>query len=396
MGPVALLVALCALEPEPGPEPSRVPAAAASGASEGELARLRLRWSAPPSCPPAEDARALVRALTGARIVEDGPHDAQAEVTIEPQGAGFIGRVRARGPEGEHARELSADDCGVLARALAVVVAVELDAVAVASRAEIDKEDSRASPASPVQPSRGVPEPSPRDRGEGDAPPRAEPSPRDRSRSLERSEHADAESPPASSSRATRKGLPRGLEIGGRVALGVGGLVLPGVGLGVQAGPYIGTRWLHVHAVAEYWAARTITWDDDPSAGAVLRLATGGVRACGVIERGRVRVPLCAGVDGGAVLAEGRGAGLSSRQDARAPWAAVILQPGVSFRVTPWLSVFAAFEGAVSLYRARFRLDGMPPAADLVTVGAFGPRGFFGLELHAPRAERSRRPRPAR
>jgi hypothetical protein len=361
MGPSALLVALFALAPGEG--------------SEVEPTRLRLRWSAPPSCPPADDARQLVQALTGARIVDDAASDAEAEVRIDPSGAGFAGRVHARGPDGEHTRELVADDCGVLSRALALVVAVGLDAVAVASRAEVSEEPVEASPdpaptPPPVEPRSPVPR---TDRAA--ATPRAE--------SVSRASAAPA---PASS----REGLPRGLELGGRVALGVGGLVLPGAGLGVQAGPYIGTRFVHVHVVAEYWTARTIVVPGDRSATAELRLATGGVRGCGVIERGRVRVPLCAGVDGGAVLAEGAGAGLSSSASPRAPWAAVIVQPGVALEVAPWLSLFVAFEGAVSLYRPRFRFEGMAENEDLFTVGAFGPRGFVGLELHAPRAVRAR------
>lgn len=370
MGPSALLVALFALAPEEGSDVVGVPAQPSPSTGERtEPTRLRLQWSAPPSCPPEGDARQLVEALTGARLVDEGPHEADADVRIEPRGAGFVGRVHGRGPDGEHTRELVADDCGVLSRALALVVAVGLDAVAVASRSDAANDEGSAVPAEPiVEPDATTPARQPAPLA---APPDALP--------------ATPSSRSSDAAPRSRTGLPPGLEIGGRVALGVGGLVLPSAGLGVQGGPYLGTRRVHVHVVAEYWTARTIELPGDRIASADLRLATAGVRGCGVLERGRVRVPLCAGVDAGAVLARGHGAGLSIGGTARAPWAAVIVQPGVALRVAPWLSLWLAFEGAISLHRPRFRFEGMAPGEDLFVVGPFGPRGFVGLELHAPR-----------
>lgn len=381
MGPSALLVALFALAPGETSDGVGVPAQPSpSTDAPEEPTRLRLQWSAPPSCPPEGDARELVEALTGARLVDDGPHEADADVRIEPRGAGFVGRVHGRGPDGEHTRELAADDCGVLSRALALVVAVGLDAVAVASRSDVaDEQEALPAPAeSAVE--RGPtaaaqPSATPAEHDIDPASPSADP-------------EALAPTTPARSSDAaprSRAGLPPGLEIGGRVAIGVGGLVLPSAGLGVQGGPYLGTRRVHVHLVAGYWTARTIELLGDRSASADLRLATAGVRGCGLLERGRVRVPLCAGVDGGAVLARGHGAGLSIGGTARAPWAAVIVQPGVALRVAPWFSVWLAFEGAISLYRPRFRFEGMAAGEDLFVVGPFAPRGFVGIELHAPR-----------
>ena len=378
MGPSALLVALFALAPG-DPEDVAPTPAQLSPQPDAAPTRLRLQWSAPPSCPPEGDARQLVEALTGARVVDEGPHEADADVQIEPSGVGFVGRVRARGPDGEHIRELAADDCGVLSRALALVVAVGLDAVAVASRSEVARQEDVSIAPVPADAS---------GQDAATAPARDDTQVPEREATRARS----TESPAATTTLGvedaasrSRGGLPPGLEIGGRVALGVGGLVLPSAGLGVQAGPYIGTRRVHVHVVAEYWTARTIELPEDPTVGADLRLASGGLRGCGVLERGRVRVPLCAGVDAGAVLARGRGDALASRSSARAPWAAVIVQPGVALRVAPWLSLWLAFEGAISLHRARFRFEGMPEGEDLFIVGPFGPRGFVGLELHAPR-----------
>lgn len=368
--------------PVPSAAPAETAAPVQSAASpppvpRSDPMRLHLRWTAPPSCPPADDARALVQALTGAQIVREGAHEAFAEVVIEPSGVGFSGRVQAGPDAGPNAdRELFAEDCGVLSRAIAVVVAVGLDAVAVASRSEIASERAPSEPV--VLPAEASTHEGGTAASETGSPARETSATRARRRDPPAPRAADAEV-------RGRSRLPANLEIGGRVALGIGGLVLPSAGLGVQAGPYVGTRHVHVHVVGEYWTARTTELAADRTAGAELRLATAGLRGCGVIERGRVRVPLCAGVDAGAVLAEGRGTGLSRIESARAPWAAVILQPGVALRVIPWLSIVAAFEGAVSLHRPRFRLEGMAEGDDLFTVGAFGPRGFFGLELHAPR-----------
>lgn len=119
-----------------------------------------------------------------------------------------------------------------------------------------------------------------------------------------------------------------------------------------------------------------------------LQLVTGGVRVCPQLGWDRVRIPLCAGVDAGAVLGRGIGHDLVTPRSAREPWAGAVLEPGVTVGVTSRVSLWLALEGVVSLYRPRFAVEGAPEAW---TAGAGAVRGLFGVQVHA-RRDRSQNP----
>jgi hypothetical protein len=153
--------------------------------------------------------------------------------------------------------------------------------------------------------------------------------------------------------------------------------------------PYVGGRRFEVRLAAQYWAPRRPT-AGDVDAGAELQLVSAGVRGCGVFVVKRWSFPLCAGFDAGAVLARGEGTALRVRESATRPWAAFVLAPEVDVALTEHLGLWLAFEGAVSLYRARFHIDGVGPLHD---VGAFAPRGLLGLRVGGRVGGTARAPR---
>jgi len=331
---------------------------------------IELRWQAPAGCPSEEQARALVGRLvpsTGARV--------RASVTIDAVTSGFAGALALSTEGHEITRRLEADDCMVLARAIAVVIAVSLDPVAVAETArgpavpEPEPADSK--------PRRVVPEPGP-----GPAEPRVLEPDAERSLSDEPSPRGDGTSGAGDAVRREPAAAPRGLEGGARLGAGVGGLLLPAPGVGLSLAPFIGTARLHVRAVAQYWAPQRIAFDVARDASGELQLVTGGVRVCPQLVRARVRLPLCAGADAGAIFGRGTGRDLAIPRSARGPWVGAVLEPGVTVGVTSRVSLWLALEGVVSLYRPLFAVGGAPRTW---TAGAGALRGLVGVQVHGRR-----------
>lgn len=359
-----------------GSVPAEVPEA-------GAIEAIALRWSVPTGCPDIEQARALVE-----RLVPSTEAELQADVTIDAVAGGFVGTLALSAGPSPTIRRLQAEDCTVLARAMAVVIAVSLDPIAAA-------EAPRMLPA--------VPEPGPMEAIEVDAKLEGERasgggrSTNGRKRALERGNderevgrperepergvagaHASIEPPPVGSR----------MEGGLRIGAGVGGLLLPNAGLGLSLAPFLGTGRIHVRAVAQYWAPQTVAFDPQRDVAGELQLVTGGVRVCPQLRWDRVRIPLCAGVDAGAVLGRGTGYDLVTSRSAREPWAGAVLEPGVTVGVTSRVSLWFALEGVVSLYRPRFAVAGAPESW---TAGAGAVRGLFGVQVH-PRRDRSQNP----
>jgi hypothetical protein len=315
---------------------------------------LALRWHAPAGCPTEAQARDLVGRLLpgpGARV--------RTTVTIDAVLGGYAGTVELPTGTTPTMRSLQAEDCVVLARAMAVVIAVSLDPVAVAEAAQAS----------------AVPEPVASPVPDGSALPRVpadEPSPEPSPRRMGSSGDAFAEPRP------TR----RDLEGGARLGAGVGGFLFPAAGVGLSLAPFVGTSRLHVRAVAQYWAPQRIAFDPARDAQGELQLLTGGLRVCPQLGGARVRFPVCAGADAGAILGRGTGRDLAILRSARSPWVGAVLEPGVVVGVTSRVSLWLALEGVVSLYRPRFVVEGAPRG---FTAGAGALRGLLGVQVHGRR-----------
>ncbi len=320
---------------------------------------IELHWSAPAGCPDGEQARALVDALvpsTEARL--------RVRASIDAVAGSFEGTLELHTNASRVTRRLQTDDCMMIARAMAVVIAVSLDPLATAEQERV----------------MAVPEPVPEPVGPtlpAGAGERARSSTRETTPRSTPAELGAGDQSPAEP-RPTR----RVVEGGVRIGAGMGGLLLPAAGMGLSLAPFVGTARLHVRAVAQYWVPQELAFDPRRDARGELQLITGGVRVCPPLAWGRVRVPLCAGADAGAMLGRGTGRDLVPRRTAREPWAGVVLEPGVTVGVTSRVSLWLALEGVVSLYRPSFAVEG---AAQDWTSGAGALRGLLGVEVHARR-----------
>ncbi|MCX4243835.1 hypothetical protein [Paraliomyxa miuraensis] len=347
------LVATLALAPTSVPQ-------ARGGALEPEMA---LEWRAPASCPDVVLVRDLVREL----MPEPSPLtvELRAAASVEPVPGGLQASLELTAGPQRTTRVLFAEDCMLLARATAVIVAVSLDPIAIAEELHDEPNEPDAGPSKAA---RTVP-PAPTGTSVARSR-RTEPDPTHDESEISRSsrDHADAAAHPAG-----------GFEWGARLGAGLGGLLLPGPGLGISLSPFVGSARLHVRANLQYWVPQRVALDAQRDANGELQLVTAGLRVCPQLRRGSLRLPLCAGMDVGAMLGHGEGRDLTASHQARQPWVGAVLQPGLAIDVTSRISLWLALEGVLSLYRPSFAIQG---ASQGFTAGAGDVRGLVGLALH--------------
>lgn len=330
--------------------------------SDPGTASVAIDWQAPGSCPTRESVESAVVEASGAAIAAADGASVVTETVVEAEADGFRATVSVRRGSSTDTRVLQTEDCVLLARAVAIVIAVALDPVAVATQF--------------------TPEPEPKPEPEPEPEPITDPLPITAPEPITEPEPI-TDQPPAPPPRrsSSREDLP--LEYGAGLALGVGGRVLPGAGVGFALSPFVGIRRVHARAVVQYWLPRTQTLPNNLQAGGRFQLAAAGVRLCPNVTFGpapdRVRLPLCAGVDFGALLGSGAGDAVQAETNASAFWSAVTLEAGAAVVIAPRVSLFAAFEGAISLSRPRFFLEN---GGELHESARFGPRGLIGIQVH--------------
>lgn len=287
---------------------------------------LEIRWDTSPACVATEGLEGRVASLTG----RDSPPGAQLalgaerrgeewkiSLELEPLGAGAAGLRRSLGGR----------DCAVLTAAVALVVAVHLDAVAVASAAALVSAPAHATESSSVaKPEVLVPraaaQPEPAVVLEPTRVVDSSPAPRQRPRAL------------LEVAAAGELGvLPRGaaaLELAGGVGWSHASLELGGL---VSVGP---------DGVSE----------QAPAVGGRFRLYTGLLRGCGVPTQGRLALPLCAGLELGDLRAVGTGLRRPSTVDAL--WVAAVASARPLWSLRSRLAVGAGLDLVVPLRRHRF------------------------------------------
>lgn len=115
--------------------------------------------------------------------------------------------------------------------------------------------------------------------------------------------------------------------------------------------------------------------------GGVFRVGAGELAGCGVPEmmEGRLAVPICAGLQLGAMRGEGEGAGLEVRQTARSLWAALRVGPALRWRprggrVGLWVGV----DAIVALTRPAFVTAGGVTVHEAARLGG---QGKLGVEV---------------
>ncbi|HEY8375602.1 MAG TPA: hypothetical protein VIK91_03895, partial [Nannocystis sp.] len=140
----------------------------------------------------------------------------------------------------------------------------------------------------------------------------------------------------------------------------------------------LGVLWprarLEVHGVA--LAPRTLALGERA---VWARLFAGGVQGCGRLGRGALEVPLCAGIEVGAM--QGEASGLPGARRATSWWLAGALGPALVWRVTARIGVWTGLQLVVAPVRPRFEQGVGASAAVLFTPGAVSGRLAVGIEL---------------
>ena len=290
-------------------------------------------WDAPASCPDAAAVVGDAEALSGLSW-SDAP-SLQVEGTVRPREDGWSLRIRIATPSGAQVRELSGNSCDELAGVAATLIAVALEA----PMAEAPKPEAEAAEPDPEPPAPALPE-------------------------------AEAAEPDPEQSPTWRA------VFGPAVSLGLGALPGPAAVLSLTAGAE--RPGFRVEAEADLWLPRDGVLPSGSAAG-TMQLWSVGARACGVPRTGRVRFPLCGGLQAGQM--QGRGQGISNPRRAALPWLALEVDAGVRVRVHPVLALRADVGAVVPLLRPGFTFEGQ---GTLHRASAVGGQVGLGLEVALP------------
>jgi hypothetical protein len=274
-----------------------------------------IQWTAPASCP--NDATVEQRILAFVDVETEASPMIATVVEIE---GGFEVELVSTIDGETQRRTLQAATCETLADAVAAVVAVTIDPSTATT--------TTTTTTTAVEPT-ATPEPPPTrptvTRGVADAPPVAE--------------------PPA------RKPFEIGLRVGG----GWGSAIAPSgsgiVGLAVS----FGRKPWSLEAEGRLWIPRTFEASGEDY-GARVTLGTAALAFCARPPTRVVEVPLCGGVEAGAMRAAPRG--LEEASVAVYPWAAPFLRVGLRLRLRDAVGLLLQVEGAVPTVLASIDITG--------------------------------------
>jgi hypothetical protein len=347
-----------------GEVPSKAPPAAG----------VVLEWSAPTRCPTASAVQErLTRTLAGSAA---DPRGLRARATVtegEGEGEGKVLELvleldRDDGPVGR--RTMQAVDCDELANAAVLIVALAVD-----PEAELETPVIEA----PTEDS-SIPEPG-EDGGVPTVP--AEPEPEPSVEPDEAPATGDEPEPPEAPAPVPAPApdrSPRSLHVGLRVGAGAGLFVLDDASAIVSAAATAWGRTFRVELGATYWTPVEVR-PAGSSAGGRLQQWTIDARGCGLLRPGPLELPLCGGLDVGAI--HGVGVGVSSPRNATSLRLALTAGAALVWRPLRWNERVGPWIGAdllVALVRARFRA--IPAAPGLVHhTPPVGARLAAGIEV---------------
>jgi hypothetical protein len=338
--PLFLLLALAAPAPQqPPPTP------------------VDLRWSAPAECPDAEAFLHATEDLVGRTLAIDEHAELRVDGRVTADQGVYVLKLRF-GDDEDPARTLEAAQCDLLVDAGSLVVATRL----------LDALDGPSAPRVPeptVEPSGDAEPPSltPPSVPVTTAPTRPPPHPR--------SHQAPRDAPP------THRPL--------RVAMAV----LGGASFGTQpsvAGTLQGDLALLMSSArvvigARHGFATTARAGED--FGVQVSATSAHALGCWDPVLGRIDVPVCAGIEIGALVGRGDGRAQTSTTS-RQLFAAIPLQAGIGWAVRPRLALRADLRATVAVDRPGFHVDTPGGTLELFRMGAGGVAGSVGIEIRLP------------
>ncbi|HWB75351.1 MAG TPA: hypothetical protein VG755_10350 [Nannocystaceae bacterium] len=323
------VIVVAAVAAEPVVPPAVVPAT------------WELEWRAPAECPDAAAIREQVAALVPDPRSGEGVLHVDAKV--EPRRDGFALQLRTEFFERHDAREAEARACEELVDVVALVVAISLDP---------SLDPTQRSPQLVVPPEPVVT-------------PAA--SPEHHARATDVSSGVVARELPRRS-RARR--VPDAWSLRPAAQLEIGSL--PRVGGGFDLALGLVWRWVRVELHGAYlWPRRAAGPRDS---GGRFQLGLVGVRGCARPRIGRVELPVCLGVDGGAMRVDSEG--IDPKRTLHGPWIAPTAGAGVAVggaRVGFWTLV----EASAGVVRPQIHVGD----ASLFRTSVVSGRWLAGLEI---------------
>ncbi len=335
-------------------------------------AGLELTWAAPPTCPSEQEVRARVVALVGPEAVRRVRLSARASVREES--GGWALDLDLSGETGGGRRALRAERGGALAGAAAVVIAIAIDPGAALQQRSplagvVPEPPAGVVPEPPAGvvpeplPTAEVPRPAPAEGAAEVVPPRVVPLVEEERKDMSPDERrAPAEAPR--------------VRVGIRAAGGVSfARLLPGPS---------GAVGLTLSAAGRGWRVELGGLYAPPVPGGTAQI--GGVfqsgavemRGCPALSRRAIEVPICLGLQVGAMVGRGRGTGLETTTSARALWLAGTLGAALVWR--PWERVGFSLQvdALVGLTRPVFQTAG----GEVVhRASRFGGQALVGVEV---------------
>jgi len=164
-----------------------------------------------------------------------------------------------------------------------------------------------------------------------------------------------------------------------RAGGGLDGGALPRVGAMLEGAVGVGGKWFRLEATGLYRLQTTEPAIADPRVGGRFSMWAFGGRGCGVPRWKRVEFPLCAGLEGGRMIAQGFN--LATNRTVRSPWGAATLGPGLAFK--PHKNIALVLQAAIGFPFVRTRLTIENLGAIHRTGPVFG-RLWVGFEGRFP------------
>jgi hypothetical protein len=164
-----------------------------------------------------------------------------------------------------------------------------------------------------------------------------------------------------------------------RAGGGLDGGALPRVGALLEGAVGVGGKWFRLEAIGLFRMQTIERAVVDPRVGGRFSMWAFGARGCGVPRFKQVEFPLCAGLEGGRLIAQG--VGLPNNRTVRTPWAATTIGPGLAFK--PHKNIALVVQAALGVPFVRTRLT----IERLGTIHHTGPvfgRLWVGFEGRFP------------
>jgi hypothetical protein len=349
---LSVFVAL-ALDPSLDPSLEQGAVRAPTPPIDAHGVRVVFEWDAPAGlCPDGEFVQDELERLLGGPLEAERGRRLTAIARVREESDGQLDlRLWTVLEEGTRHRSIRSDDCEVLGKAAALLTAIAIDpeVMSRSARADVVGVAESATELDPgVQLSADEPIPA------GSRAPALVPA----------GSHAPALAPASASAPVGAEARSKDSNLGFTIGAAVGGShgALPAFGPQLElAGALVASRRssfaVRVQVAGGYAFERSARFTDRPDQGANMSLAYGGIRACPTWSRRRVDVPLCGGVEAGAIL--GRGVGLAEPRSDRVLWLALTVGSGAEFRLGKYGFLGLGLEGQVPLARSEFEIEGV-------------------------------------